>query len=202
MDRGFWSRDVFRYLQLAGYPFLIPVVARGKKPDAPGGPTGTRTFFHDHKTGWYTYRVGKRHGKQKVTVTIVVHRRNRGGQHGKHGRYAWAYAMWRMNLANIVWVRQSYRRRFRIESSYRLAEAARGRTSSRDEGLRLWYMVLAVLLLNTWLELRRRLSRAAIPNASEWSWWNRLLVSLVYLLLLEAATDVPPAHATQSQLLQ
>ncbi len=44
---------------------------------------------------------------------------------GKHGRYAWAYAMWRMDFSSIAWVRQSYRRRFRIESSYRLPEAAR-----------------------------------------------------------------------------
>ena len=32
MDRGFWSADVFRYLQQARYPFLIPVMPRGKRP--------------------------------------------------------------------------------------------------------------------------------------------------------------------------
>src|SRR6202034_110151 len=31
MDRSFWSTDVFRYLQRARYPFLLPVLARGKK---------------------------------------------------------------------------------------------------------------------------------------------------------------------------
>lgn len=200
MDRGFWSRAVFRYLQQAGYPFLTPVLARGKKPMEPGGPTGTRSFFHGRKTGWYRYRVGDRHSKQKVTVTIVVHRHNRGGQHGKHGRYAWVYAMWRMDLSSIAWVHQSYRRRFRIESSYRLMEAARGRTSSRDEGLRLWYLVLAMVLLNCWLELRRAMSRCTAKLASEWYWWNRLLLALAYNLLLESALNAQPANANKPQL--
>ena len=53
---------------------------------------------------------------------------------------------------------ERYRRRFRIESSYRLLETGRGRTSSRDEGLRLWYVVLAGLLVNEWLQLRRQAS--------------------------------------------
>lgn len=189
LDRGFWSCAVFRYLQRAGYPFLTPVLARGKKATATDGPTGTRRFFQGCKTGWYTYRLSDRRGKEAVNLTIAVHRRNWGGAHGKHGRYAWAYALWRMDLATVTWVHQSYRRRFRIESSYRLLEAARGRTSSRDEGWRLWYIVVAILLLNTWLEVRRTLSRDKTQAASEWAWWNRLLLALTYTLLLGAATE-------------
>jgi putative transposase len=187
MDRTFWSTAVFRYLQHARYPFLIPVLARGKKPTAAGGPTGTRVFLNRRKTGWYSYRMTNPRSKQTATVTIVVQRRNQGGRKGKHGRYAWAYATWQMNLSAIVWVRQSYRRRFRIESSYRLLETARGRTSSRNEGWRLWYVVLGILLLNCWLDLRRQDSRSTASALSEWSYWNRLLVALVYLLLLEPA---------------
>jgi putative transposase len=187
LDRTFWSTEVFRYLQHAGYPFLIPVLARGKKPTTAGGPTGTRVFLHGCTTGRYTYRITNPRSKHTATVTIVVQRRNQAGHNGKHGRYAWAYALWRMNLSAIVWVRQSYRRRFRIESSYRLLEAARGRTSSRNEGWRLWYVVLGILLLNGWLELRRQASRSTAKAVSEWTYWNRLLVALAYLLLLEPA---------------
>jgi putative transposase len=195
MDRSFWSADVFRYLQRARYPFLIPVLARGKKPSK-GGPTGTQVFLHARPTGWYTYRVANPQ-KQTAQVTIVVHRHNHNGWRGKHGRYAWAYAMWRMDFSSIAWVRQSYRRRFRIESSYRLLEAARGRTSSRDEGWRLWYVVLAVLLLNAWLELRRVASRNDQCAGSEWQWWNRLLIALIYVLLLEPGRQAP--HGTLIQ---
>ena len=32
LDRGFYSVDVIRYLQAARYPFLMPVVCRGRLP--------------------------------------------------------------------------------------------------------------------------------------------------------------------------
>ena len=44
LDRGFYSVDVIRYLQAARYPFLMPAVVRGRKPDHPRGPSGTRVF--------------------------------------------------------------------------------------------------------------------------------------------------------------
>jgi putative transposase len=201
LDRRFWSADVFLYLKQAGYPFLMPVLARGKKHTQPGGPTGTRVFFHGCKTGCYTYRVTKRDGSRTVTVPIVVLRRNWNGHLDKHGRYAWAYAMWRMDLSTITWVRQSYRRRFRIESSYRLLEATRGRTSSRDEGWRLWYVVLAVILLNCWLHLRRTISQST-AEGREWYWWNRLLLALTYRLLWESAANGQCADTAQNQLLE
>jgi putative transposase len=147
MDRTCWSADVFRCLQRARYPFLIPVQARGKKASAPGGPSGTQTFLHRCPSGRYCYRVANRQ-QQTAVVTILVQRRNHGGRDGKPGRYAWAYAAWRVDLATARSAQQSYRRRFRIEGSYRLLETGRGRTSSRDEGWRLWYVALAVLLVN------------------------------------------------------
>jgi putative transposase len=195
LDRGFWSTAVLAYLQHARYPFLIPVVARGRQPT-----TGTRKFFHGCKTGWYTYRLTQRHGQRSVTVTIAVQRRNWAGHKGKRGRYAWVYALWRMDLSTVQWVRQSYRRRFRIESSYRLLEAARGRTSSRDEGWRLWYVVLAVLLLNAWLALRRQAGRPGARSRGEWYWWNRLLLALTYVLLLDAAALASRADTINPQL--
>ncbi len=190
MDRGFWSGAVFRYLQQARRPFLIPVPARGKRATPDGPPTGTRAFFHGRATGWYTYRVGRRRGGQKVTVTLGVQRRNQRGRKGKHGRYAWVYALWRMDLSSIAWVHQSYRRRFRIESSYRLLEEARGRTSSRDEAWRLWYVLLAVLLVNVWLALRRAACRGR--GGREYAWWNRLLLAWTGVLLRESVTEPPP----------
>src|ERR1700722_14491527 len=89
MDRGFWSADVFAYLQRARYPFLLPVMPRGKKPDQPGGPTGTWVFFHRCPTGCYHYRVQGHHRSGRrgrgATITVVVQRR-RAGRGGRGGR--------------------------------------------------------------------------------------------------------------------
>jgi hypothetical protein len=194
MDRTFWAADVFRYLQRARYPFVIPVAARGRKADAAGGPGGTRAFFH-RPSGQYSYRVANKH-QQTAAVTILVQRRNHAGRDGKHGRYAWAYALWRVDLSTARSAQQSYRRRFRIESSYRLLETGRGRTSSRDEGLRLWYVVLAVLLVNQWLQLRREASRAWGGGEAGTCWCLELLTVLAQILLEAPAT---PATTDPSQ---
>lgn len=182
MDRTFWSADVFRYLQRARYPFVIPVQARGKKVDAPGGPTGTQAFFHRCPSGCYPYRVANRQ-KQTAVVTIWVQRKNHAGREGKHGRYAWAYALWRVEFSTVRSAQESYRRRFRIESSYRLLETGRGRTSSRDEGLRLWYVALAVLLVNAYLTLRREAARAWGRGEAGRCWCLELLAVLAQVLL-------------------
>jgi hypothetical protein len=187
LDRTFWSADVFRYLQRARYPFLIPVQARGKTASAPGGPTGTQAFFHRRPSGRYPYRVANRH-RQTARLTILVRRRNHGGRDGKHGRYAWCYALWRVDVATARSAQESYRRRFRIESSYRLLETGRGRTSSRDEGLRLWYVALAVLLVNHYLTLRREASRAFGRGEAGRCWCLELLAALAHLLLETPAT--------------
>lgn len=194
MDRTFWSADVFRYLQRARYPFLLPVLARGKKPTAPGGPTGTQFFVHAARSGRFEYRVANRQ-KQTAALTIVVSRRRRRA--GQRRRPAWAYALWRVGLSTVRGVQQSYRRRFRIESSYRLLEAGRGRTSSRDEGLRLWYVVLAALLVNTWLQLRREGSRRWGPGEAGQGWFIHLLTVLAQALL-DADAGGPRPQPTQT----
>ncbi len=50
-------------------------------------------------------------------------------------------------------IRKQYRRRFGIESSYRLLEQVRIRTSSNNPGVRFLYMAVALLLVNIWIAL-------------------------------------------------
>lgn len=75
----------------------------------------------------------------------------------------WLYAFWRVKLGTVRWVSATYRRRFAIESSYRQMNQGRARTSSRDRGLRVLYVGLALVLRNLWvwwhwevLSVRRR----------------------------------------------
>jgi putative transposase len=198
MDRSFWSADVFRYLQRAHYPFMIPVQKRGRQASAPGGPTGTRIFFHHCPSGRYRYRVTSKQ-QHSATVTILVRRLNQGGREGQHGRFNWAYAVWRMDFGSVRSAPESYRRRFRIESSYRLLETGRGRTSSRDEGLRLWYIVLAVVLVNQWLQLHWTASRRWGAGEAGCCWFLELLLTLAQTLL---EIPVPPNAPNEPVVLQ
>jgi putative transposase len=195
LDRSFWSAELFRYLQRARVPFAVPVLPRGKKADRPGGPTGTRVFLHGHASGAYSYRLHNRNKTQHATVTIWVQRQNHAGRRGKHGRYAWAYGTWKMDLSSARALRERYRRRFRIESSYRLLETGRGRTSTRDEGLRLWYVVLALLLANAWLQLRWQTAPSDEEDQSAECWCVELLAVLGQVLL----EGTPPPQPAASQ---
>jgi hypothetical protein len=194
LDRSFWSAEVFVYLQRARIPFTLPVQARGKTPRAPGGPTGTQTFFYQSRSGRATYRVSNARG-QAATLQVLVLRHRRAD---KRGRRTWVYAQWGMRYAQLRWVQQSYRRRFRIESSYRLLETGRGRTSSRDEGLRLWYVVLAVLLVNLWLTLRREATQRWGEGERGQAWYVQLVAVLAHLLMGVAATSDPGSAAQPS----
>jgi putative transposase len=66
-----------------------------------------------------------------------------------------------LNLAEIPLrtIRKRYRRRFGIESSYRLLEQVRGRTTARNPALRFLWMGLALLIGNIWIALHWRYLR-------------------------------------------
>ena len=152
LDRGFYSVDVIRYLQAARQPFLMPAVIRGQKADDPRGPSGTRLFAAKKKSGWFEYTITSS-SKRTATVSICVSCRNYRGQWKRHGRWALVYACWGVDGHSCVWVRETYRTRFGIESSYRQMNQARGRTTSRRPELRLLYVGLALLLRNEWVWL-------------------------------------------------
>jgi DDE family transposase len=150
LDRGFCSVEVIRYLQRARYPFLMPLVLRGRKADHPKGPSASRVFATWKKSGWgqYTMTSSK---KERATVRVCVKCRNRRGERGKHGREALVYAYGGgLQPGSYQWVQERYRQRFGIETSYRQLEQARIRTCTRDPLLRLLYVGVALILRNVW----------------------------------------------------
>jgi putative transposase len=152
LDRGFYGVEVIRYLQAARCPFLMPGVIRGRKADDPRGPGGTRVFAAMKKSGWHEYTVTGGTGRT-ARVSICVSCRNGRGQRKRHGRQALVYACWGVPGRSCPWVRETYRSRFGIESSYRQMNQARGRTSTRRPELRLLYAGLALVLRNEWVWL-------------------------------------------------
>ena len=150
LDRGFCCVAVIRYLQRARCPFLMPLVLRGRKANHPKGPSASRVFAMWKKSGWgrYTMISGQ---KERATVWICVKCRNLRGERGKHGREALVYAYGGgLQPCSYQWVKETYRQRFGIETSYRQMEQARIRTSTRDPLLRLFYVGVALILRNVW----------------------------------------------------
>jgi hypothetical protein len=165
LDRGFYCVDVVRYLQAARYPFLLPMIRRGRKPEHPEGPSGTWAFTTWRRSGWAEYTLQDRAGRRarvRVCVCRVRPQAKRRGQgpapavrkKGKKARPpVWLYAFWGLEPSSVDWVRQTYRQRFGIESSYRQLNQGRARTSSRSPLLRLLYVGLALVLRNVYVRL-------------------------------------------------
>jgi hypothetical protein len=61
------------------------------------------------------------------------------------------YASWGLDPPSFDWVRQVYRLRFAIETTYRQMHQARIRTSTRDPLLRLLYVGVALVLRDVWV---------------------------------------------------
>jgi hypothetical protein len=165
VDRGFYSVSVIRYLQRARYPFIMPVIGRGRKHDDPRGPSGTQVFFAWRKSGWSRYELTERKGKDKAHFDVAVKvrkkiRRRPGSK--RRGRRVWVYACWGVRgrstgwvnemyrSRRIEWLRQTYRGRFGIETSYRQMNQGRAWTTSTKPARRLLLVGLALLLRNVW----------------------------------------------------
>jgi hypothetical protein len=152
LDRGFYSVRVVRYLQAARYPFLMPVPAKGRKADHTKGPSGTRLFHLQKRSGWGRHTLRNAAGQQ-ATIQVCVECRNLRGERHKHGREALVYGYWGLSPSSGQWLYETYRRRFGIETSYRQLHQARIATCTRDPLLRLLYVGIALLLRNVWVWL-------------------------------------------------
>jgi hypothetical protein len=153
LDRGFCAVDVLRYLQAARYPFLMPLPLRGRKPDHPRGPSGSQVFRAYRRSGWASYTLTNAKGRT-ATVGVCVRCRNLRGERGRHGRQALVYAFGAgLCPGSYAWVKETYRTRFAIETSYRQLRQARIKTCTRDPLLRLLYVGVALLLRNVWVWL-------------------------------------------------
>ncbi len=174
LDRGFYSVDVVRYLQAARVPFLMPMVLRGRKPSDPRGPSATHVFAARKRSGWDTYTWRNAEGvRATVSVGIAVTARRRRGkkpiQQGSQGgqrrrikhavrkRVTLVYAYWGFQPASPTWMRETYRLRFGIESSYRQMNQGRIRTCTRDPLLRLLFVAIALILRNLWVWFHMKL---------------------------------------------
>jgi hypothetical protein len=153
LDRGFYSVEVIRYLQQARRPFLMPLVGHGRKADHPLVPSGSNVFKAMKSSGWFS-RTLQDAGKNKATVLVRVKRTRCKNKHGKRKSETWVYAYWGFAPKRVDWVKDTYRRRFGIETSYR--HLNRCRISTTPKKLRSLWVWLHHSVLSSPRRGRRR----------------------------------------------
>jgi hypothetical protein len=139
LDRGFYSVPVIWWLQACDVPFEMPVILRGKTG-------GTRQLLQRGKSYKTQYTMtSQTYGT--VTFAVGVVRVYSNGKHGKHGREYSAYAVYKVSLG-LRALSQDYRWRFGIESSYRLKNTCRIRTTMKKPVVRLLFVGSAFLVID------------------------------------------------------
>ena len=99
------------------------------------------------------------------------------------------YTYWGIRPTNTEWVRETYRKRFAIETSYRQMHQGRARTCTRNPLVRLLLVGIALVLRNVWVWLHdallstpRRGGRRLNPD--------KLTLKAMLLWLLHLAEEV------------
>jgi hypothetical protein len=148
LDRGFYSVAVMRYLRRTKCPFVMPPVLRGRKPKRGTPPRGMRAL-RTKRPGCYRTTVTGEAGTLDVHVCVAV-KRYRHRKSGQLRMKKLLYVAWGYRASPIE-IRELYRKRFAIETSYRQMNQARIRTSTRNPLERLVYFAIALILRNVWV---------------------------------------------------
>jgi putative transposase len=146
LDRGFDNNAVIGYLSEQPFPTIIALTIRGKQG-------GTRALLKGRKSYVTTYT---RRSTKYPTETFTVHVACKygKGRYKRCGLYRFAYiVIGELNMQPLQ-VYHEYRRRFGIETSYRLMNLVRVRTTSKSPTMRLFYVGLALTLLNLWVFIK------------------------------------------------
>lgn len=148
LDRAFFNVPVVEFLQQEQLPFLMPVMFRGRRPKKGRKATGLR-WIKQQSAGWYEHTMKNK--KRQVTVSVCVgYRRHRNRKDGKQRKQKLLFAAWRVRGSSTE-IRELYRKRFGIETSYRQMRQARVYTCTRDPHLRFFLTAIALLLRNIWV---------------------------------------------------
>lgn len=149
LDKGFCTIPVIRYLQQNHYSAIIACPIRGKKG-------GTRALCHGRKSYQTTHTFSSaEYGSCEATVTVAqTFDTSRRGQRRRKVRWL-VYVVINVDIRPNQ-VRQRYRSRFGVETSYRCMRATHAKTTSRNPALRFFLIALAFILVNVWVTLRWR----------------------------------------------
>jgi hypothetical protein len=182
LDRAFFSIAVMRALQARRLPFVIPAVIRGRKP-RPGVPAAGLRAVRRRGAGRYAYTHEDRGQSVRVAV-VVAHKTYRHHRTGRRHTRKLLYVTWRV-AGGPVAVRDLYRLRFGIESSYRQLGEARPRTSCRDGVVRLLWVAIGLVVRNAWVWANRTAGRG-------WSFAATRLILLLDIMATFTRRDTQP----------
>jgi putative transposase len=145
LDRGFFSIAVIRWLKALNIPFIMPAIKTGKTTG------GIKQFLKGRKSYKTTYTMQK--SKENfVTFNLWIVCKYKKGKRKKHGLEYFVYVVEQAKVS-LDYLHTDYRKRFGIESSYRIKNIGRIKTTNKKPVLRLLFIGISFLLVNIWVNL-------------------------------------------------
>jgi len=188
LDREFFSVSVIGWLIALGVPFIMPAIKRGKTGGINQFLPGKKSYKTSYKMSgnqgksvtfdlgagenlvllgqpssalmsrFITWGLNKCCPSNTCLFATVVCRYKKG-KRGKKGIEYLVYVVSKLK-ASLTCIRENYRKRFGIESSYRLKNLCRIRTTNKKPTLRLLFVGISFLLVNIWVTfLWRKISQ-------------------------------------------
>jgi putative transposase len=147
LDRGFYSLGVIEYFNRNGIKFLMPAVKSWR----------IKGMMEKHKAPYVTdYRMTNQFTNAAGWFRLVLVK-GESGRSNPNETYAFATNM--ETSANTAFLLlRHYDRRWGIETAFRVKEAFRARTTSKNYIIRLFYFMFSVTLYNLWILLNTLLS--------------------------------------------
>jgi hypothetical protein len=163
VDREFYAAPVIAVLESRGIPFLMPAIRRGQL-QGPKGPTGTRRFFERGTVGFFehTWTARGRSKGQQVTVRIACVRRKASDRR----RTPLVFAFQGLSSGELLWYRETYRRRFGVETSYRQLGEGLAKTTTKCAAWRMMLIAVALLMRNLWVWRNQQARRGRVVTLS------------------------------------
>jgi hypothetical protein len=178
LDRGFGSIEIARYLKEINQTAIIACPIRGKTGGLKALCAGRKSYRAKH-----IFKSAK-HGSEEVEMAMFKTFTNCTKKGKKVRKAKWLAYMLINAEANLSArkVKESYRKRFGIEASYRCAKKVRGWTTSSNAAYRFVLIGMSFLLTNIWQELQEHWTRKAQVGRASWNWQKFRLKRFVNFL--------------------
>ncbi len=153
LDRGFFSISVIRWLKALRIPLIMPAIKTGKTG-------GIKQFLRGRKSYKTTYTMQK-NKEDLVTFDLWIVCKYQKNQKSKHGIEYFVYVVFNPKIS-LDYIHTDYRRRFGIESSYRIKNICRIKTTNKKPIIRLLFIGISFILVNIWVNLLWK--RVSLPR--------------------------------------
>lgn len=167
LDRGFALIEIIRYFKQIKQKAIIACPLRGRKGGTKGLCVGRKSYRTKHI--FKSNKCGKEEAEIAMFKGFTTSKRSGKKKKRKVKWLAYILIGCEENLSAKK-IKEKYRSRFGIETSYRCSRKVRGWTTSKNTAYRFILIGMSFVLTNIWQELQEKWTRKRQVGRRVWKW--------------------------------